>query len=66
MQQRYEKFNNLQRKIKAAQTSKCNEDRDLVIYLKRRGENKNYDAIKDNRFRPINLTKTTIEEFRRQ
>ena len=62
--QRYEKYNDLQRKIKAAQTLNASED-NISDLFKRRGEKKNLIAIQDNRFRPINLTKPIKQGFER-
>ena len=62
--QRYEKYNELQRKIKAAQNLNATED-SIYDLFERRGENKNLDYIKDNQFRPINLTKPMKEGFER-
>jgi len=62
--QRYEKFNTLQRKLKAAQTLKATED-NIDELFKRRGENKNLSALRDNRFRPINITKPMRQGFER-
>ena len=62
--QRYKAYNEMQRKIKAAQILETPED-DLFNLFERRQEKKNFNSIMDNEFRPMNLTKGVKEGFKR-
>ena len=64
-QQRFNEFKILKRKIEAAEILEA-KNRDLLELFKKRGESKNYSAIKKDRFLPVNLTAPTIVERRRQ
>jgi hypothetical protein len=62
--QRYEKYNFIKRKIKAAQILEASED-SVYDLFKRRGETRNYNDIIENRFKPFNITKNVKEGFER-
>jgi hypothetical protein len=63
--QRYKAFNQLKRKIEAADILEASR-RDLKELFNRRQEPKNYRSIQKNRFMPFSLTKPVKKEFERQ
>jgi hypothetical protein len=62
---RYNAFNEMQRKIDAANILEAGR-KDLIQLFNRRQETKNFKFIKNNRFRPLNITDPVKKEFRRQ
>ena len=62
--QRYKAFNELQRKIKAAEVLDVTEDQMRALF-KRRQERKNYNLIQENYFSPFSITKPVRKEFKR-
>jgi hypothetical protein len=62
--QRYKTYNEMQRKIKAAQELNTSED-SLNELFSRRGERKNFNSIMNNEFRPMGLTKGVKQGFQR-
>jgi len=63
--QRYKAFNEMQRKIKAAQVLNVPQD-NIEELFKRRQEKSNYRVIEDNFFKPFNVSKKVRQEFERQ
>ena len=64
-QQRFKKFQNLKRKITAAEMLEA-KNTDILKLFSKRAEVSNYAAIKRDRFIPFGITSKTIIEARRQ
>ena len=64
-QQRFKRFQELKRKIEAAEILGATR-KDLGQLFDKRQENKNYKAINRDRFIPFEITASTIEEFEKQ
>ena len=62
--QRYKAFNELQRKIRAAEVLDVTDDQMRTLF-KRRQERKNYNRVQDNLFSPFSITKPVKKSFER-